>query len=124
MRLLIGLTILAVAAAPAMAQSMNAETFHRRAMKLQSKGPAALFSMGEIKKLAAEGKAASQRARDIRLAAIAAKKEPRYCPPDGPQSMKSSEFLSRLSAIPASERARIDMTEAMTRILERKFPCN
>ena len=123
MRLLFGLTILAVAAAPAMAQSMNAETFYRRAMKLQSKGPAALFSMGEIKKLAAEGKAAGDRARVLRRAAISAGKPTRYCPPETPQKMGSSEYLTRLSAIPAAERARIDMTEATIRILETKFPC-
>ena len=123
MRYVFGFVMLAVLAGPAMAQLMNAETFHHRAMKLQSKGAGAIFSMGEIKKLAAEGKAAGQRSRELRLAAIAAGRKPRYCPPEGPQQMKSSEFMTRLSAIPAAERARIDMTEAMTRILVTKFPC-
>jgi hypothetical protein len=31
--------------------------------------------------------------------------------------------MNRLGVIPAAERARIDMTEAMTRILIQKFPC-
>ncbi len=123
MRYVFGFVMLAVLAGPAMAQLMNAETFHLRAMKLQSKGAGAIFSMGEIKKLAAEGKAAGQRSRELQLAAIAAGRKPRYCPPEGPQQMKSSEFMTRLSAIPAAERARIDMTEAMTRILVTKFPC-
>jgi cell division protease FtsH len=77
----------------------------------------------EIKALMAEGKAAADKARQARVAAIAAGKKPRYCPPDGPQAMPSSEFMTRLSAIPPAERAHIDMTEAMNRILERKFPC-
>jgi hypothetical protein len=37
--------------------------------------------------------------------------------------MDSREFLQRLGAIPAAERARIDMTEATTRILAGKYPC-
>lgn len=123
MRFTVVVMAIALVAAPAAAQSMNAEAFHRRAMKLQSKGPAALFSMGEIKKLAAEGKAAGDRARVLRRAAISAGKPPRYCPPETPQKMGSSEYLTRLSAIPAAERARIDMTEATIRILETKFPC-
>ena len=107
----------------ASAKSMNAEIFHHRATALQKKGAAAVFSMGEIKKLAAEGRAAVQRARASRLAAIAARQAPRYCPPEGPQAMPSSEFMARLAAIPAAQRAQIDMTEAMIRILAVKFPC-
>jgi len=102
---------------------MNAEEFHRQATALQKKGAMAVFSMGKVKALMAEGKAAGDKAREARLANISAGKKPRYCPPDGPQSMSSSEFMSRLSQIPQGERAKIDMTEAMTRILERKFPC-
>lgn len=108
---------------PAVAQNMNAETFYKRAMKLQSKGPAALFSMGEIKKLQKEGQAAGLAARDRRLAAVKAGQKPAYCPPEGQQTMNSDEFMKRLSAIPAAERARIDMAEAMIRILKTKYPC-
>ena len=115
----------AILAMPALAQAqmMNAEEFHRSATALQKKGPMAVFSMGKVKALMAEGKAAGEKAREGRLAAIAAGKKPRYCPPEGPQAMSSSEFMERLSQIPQGERAKIDMTEAMTRILERKFPC-
>jgi len=37
--------------------------------------------------------------------------------------MNSDEFMSRLGAIPQAERAKIDMTEATTRLLAVKFPC-
>lgn len=97
--------------------------FHQRATKLQSKGAAALFSMGEVKRLMNEGKAAGEAARQRRLAAIRAGQKPAYCPPEGPRTMESNEFLARLSQIPPVERSRIDITEAMTRILSRKFPC-
>jgi hypothetical protein len=119
------LIALALAAAPtvAIAQTMNAETFHKRATKLQKKGALAIFSGGEIKRLMNEGQAAGKRAREQRLAALKAGNLPRYCPPEGPQRMGSDEFMTRLAAIPQAERARIDMTEATIRILAAKYPC-
>jgi hypothetical protein len=104
------------------AQSMNAEVFHQRASALQKKGVMALFS-GDLKALMKEGKAAGAKAREQRLAAIRAGQKPRFCPPGGPVSIDSKEFMARLSAIPAADRQRIDMTEATTRILAVKFPC-
>jgi hypothetical protein len=121
LQLAIGLLLLAPAAAPA--QTMNAEGFHQRAAALQAKGVMALFSGGEIKALTAEGQAAGARAAAARKAAIAAGKKPRFCPPPGPAKMGNNEFMQRLSAIPAADRAQIDMTEAMTRILAAKYPC-
>lgn len=109
--------------AAASAQSMNAEQFHRRATALQKKGAMAIFSRGEIKTLMNEGRAAGERARAQRLAAVKTGGKPRYCPPPGPGNMNSDEFMKRLSAIPQSERARIDMAEATNRILASKYPC-
>jgi hypothetical protein len=119
------LIALALAATPtaAIAQTMNAETFHKRATKLQKKGALALFSRGEIKTLMNEGQAAGKRAREQRLAALKAGNRPRYCPPEGQNKMNSDEFMTRLGAIPAAERVRIDMTEATIRILAVKYPC-
>ena len=115
------LLLLVPSAAPA--QSMNAETFNRRATALMKKGPLALFSRAEIKTLTQEGQAAGAKARDLRKAAIAAGGKPRFCPPGQSVSMNSDEFMKRLAEIPGAERERIDMTEATTRILARKFPC-
>lgn len=117
-------TFILAAAAPASAQTMNAQHFHKRATALQKKGPMALFSRSEISALMKEGKAATERARAQRLAAVKAGTKPRYCPPEGPQSLDSREFMKRLAAIPEAERSRIDMTEAMTRILAAKYPCS
>ena len=122
-RMLIGLALAATPMSAAIAQTMNAETFHQRASKLQKKGAMAIFSRGEIKALMKEGQAAGTRARERRLAAVKAGEKPRYCPPEGPGKMDSDEFMKRLAMIPAAERARIDMTEATTRILITKFPC-
>ena len=122
-RVLVALALAALPLSAAVAQSMNAETFHQRAQALKKKGAMAIFSRGEIKALMKEGQAAAMRAREQRLATIKAGGKPRSCPPEGSR-MSSDEFMKRLSAIPASERAQIDMTEATIRILARKYPCN
>lgn len=114
---------LLVFAGSAEAQTMNAEAFHKRAMALQKKGPLAILETGEIKLLIGEGQAAANRSKQQRLVTIKAGRKPRYCPPEGPGSMGSEEFMTRLGSIPAGQRARIDMTEATTRILAQKFPC-
>ncbi|MEO6581147.1 MAG: hypothetical protein ABIN83_08355 [Sphingomicrobium sp.] len=122
LRLMVAAAALAVPAI-ASAQSMNAERFHQRATKLMAKGPLALFSRGEIKALMREGQA-SGRAAAARLKADKAAGRPlRFCAPPGPRKMASDEFMQRLGAIPRAERARIDMTEATTRIMATKFPC-
>ena len=115
--------LLLVVAAPAAAQSMNAETFYQRGTALQKKGVMAVFSMSDIKRLTKEAQAAGERARDVRKADLAAGHPPRFCPPKGGVSIDDKEFMTRLGAIPPAERAHIDMTEAMTRILAAKFPC-
>ena len=123
MRLLLLAVPILTMAAPAMAQSMNAETFYQRALKLKAKGAMALFSGGEIKALMNEGQAAGKASGAAHRAAKAAGRPTRYCPPEGPQKMGSDEFMNRLAAIPVADRKRIDMTEATTRILAMKFPC-
>ena len=122
-RWIAGFVLLSFAAAPAIAQTMNAEAFYRSATDLQSKGPMAVFSIGKVRALTSEAQRAGQKALEARVAAKAAGRTPRYCPPDGPRNMSSSEFLTRLAAIPAAQRSRMDMTEATTLILATKFPC-
>ena len=115
--------VLAIVPAAASAQSMNAEQFYQRATALQKKGMLALLSSGEIKALTNEAQAAAAQTAENRRAAIKAGQQPRFCPPPGPATMKDKEFMARLGALPASERARMSMGEAMTRILAVKFPC-
>ena len=123
LRVFAGLLVVSLAAGPAIAQTMNAEAFYRSATELQSKGPLAVFSMGKVRALTAEAQRAGQKALEARMAAKAAGRPPRYCPPEGPRNMSSSEFLTRLAAIPAAQRSKMDMTEATTLILATKFPC-
>lgn len=122
MRLLLGAVLLAVPAS-AIAQNMNADEFHGRAIALQKKGSRALLAIGEIRALTKEARGAGETVRAHRIAAEKAGQTPRYCPPKGAPRMGTEEFLKRLSAIPQDERASINMLEAMNRILAVKFPC-
>jgi hypothetical protein len=122
LKLLMAAVMLTVPAM-ASAQSMNAETFFQKATALQRKGMMALFS-SDVKKLMKEAKAAGETARAQRLAALKSQQQPRYCPPPGSQRLGSDEFMQRLGALPRADRMRIDMTEAMIRILTVKFPCS
>ena len=117
------LSAASLAATPAAAQSMNAEAFHKRAAALQAKGPLAILERGEIDALMTEAKAAGERSKLRHAAAIKAGKRKRYCPPDDQDKIGADEFMTRLSAISRPQRRRIDMTEAMTRILAAKYPC-
>ena len=114
--------LLLVMPAAALAQSMNAEVFYKKAAALEKKGAMAIFS-SDLKLVMNEGKASARKARATRLAALKAGQKPRYCPPEGSKGMSSDEYMRGLAAIPASERAKIDTAEATTRILIRKFPC-
>ena len=124
MRILIAGLLAVTVAAPAFAQQMNAEEFHRRATALHKKGSRALLAMGEIRALTREVRAAGELIKARRIAAEKAGQTPRYCPPKGASKrMGSEEFMSRLAAIPRPERQAIDMAEAMNRILAAKHPC-
>ena len=120
--MLFGVALLTFSSA-AFAQSMNAQTFYKRATALKKKGPLAIFSGGEIKALMNEGQASGKAAGAAYDADKRAGRPTRFCPPPGKRQMGSDEYMQRLAAIPAAERARIDMTEATTRILIAKYPC-
>lgn len=123
MRSLLFVACAALLAGPAMAQQMNAETFHKRAVALKKKGPMALFSRSEIKALMGEVQAAGKAANADRQAALKAGRKARYCPPSESLKMNSDEYMKRLADIPQAERRRIDMTEATTRIFAARHPC-
>lgn len=118
--------LLALMAVPgaASAQSMNAELFYKRALALKAKGTIAAMMSRDLKPLIREARAAGLKARAARLKATAAGKKPRYCPPEGSKRLGHKEFLEGMGRIPLAERMKIDMTEAMTRVLIAKFPCS
>ncbi|WP_114228630.1 MULTISPECIES: hypothetical protein [Sphingomonas] len=110
-------------AAPALAAAPGtAQNFLDRASRLKSKGPLALFD-GDIGKLKAEAIAAGQSIAADRRAAEKAGRPKQYCSPQPKAELGQNEFLSGLEAIPARERARISLKQAMLQILQKKYPC-
>jgi hypothetical protein len=119
--------ILAIAlvslASPAVASVINAEEFYQRATKVKKRGPLALLSMKEVKLLVNEVKVAGAQVKETRLAAERAGKKGRYCPPPAAKRMGHEEYVAGIGAIPQAERIKIDLVEATTRMLAKKFPC-
>ena len=114
---------LASLSTPVLGAAPTAEEFYQSAMKLKRKGAIAIFSRGEIKRLVNEIKVAGEKVKETRLAAERSGGKGRYCPPKNSPRMGADEYLKGLSTIPAPARRTIDLVEATTRILEKKFPC-
>jgi hypothetical protein len=107
----------ALAAAPGTAQN-----FLDRANRLKGQGPLALFDR-DYGRLKAEATAAGKSIGDDRIAAERAGRPILYCSPTARAQLGSFEFVDGLEAIPATERARMNLKEAMLRILQKKYAC-
>ncbi|GLR48123.1 hypothetical protein [Sphingomonas astaxanthinifaciens] len=116
---------LASTASLAAAQSMPLPSFVQRGTALEKKGPLAVFSMGEIRALQDEMKAAAAALRAERLAAEKAGRKPPYCPPKDQKSlaMKPQQVLAELRAIPAAQAKGMTTTDGFRHILARRYPC-
>lgn len=121
--ILCSIAVAAGSASAADAQQMNADVFYQRAIKLKRKGPLALFQRKEIKALVAEVQNAGDLVKHRRLAAEKGGGHGAYCPPSAKRDMGSDEFIERIGAIPTAERKRMNMVDAVTRMLAGKFPC-
>lgn len=106
-----------VAAAPGTAQN-----FLDRAHRLQAKGPLAFFD-SDYGRLKAEATAIGKSIGDDRIAAERAGRAILYCSRTARASLGSFEFIRGLEAIPAAERERMSLKDAMLRVLRRKYPC-
>jgi hypothetical protein len=103
------------------AQAMDVATFLAKADALQKKGMMALMS-SDYKLLKNEVVAQSQMLRSERLAAQRAGRKPAYCPP-AKSDLGSSEILAAFRTIPAAQRPRIQVRDALRALLARKYPC-
>lgn len=104
------------------AQAMDVATFLVKADALQKKGMMALMS-SDYKALKKEIVAHSQALRAERLAAERTGRKPAYCPPAKQGGLNSSEILAAFRSIPAPQRARTDVKDALRALLARKYPC-
>jgi hypothetical protein len=103
------------------ASAMDVATFLAKADALQKKGMMALMS-SDYKLLKNEIIAHSQTLRNERLAAQRSGRRPAYCPP-AKQGLGSPEILAAFRSIPAAQRPRTDVKDALRALLARKYPC-
>jgi hypothetical protein len=78
---------------------------------------------GDYARLKAEATAAGKSIGDDRIAAERAGRPILYCSPSPRARLGSFEFIDGLEAIPPAERARMDLKQAMLRVLQKKYPC-
>ena len=101
--------------------AMTVAVFLEKAEALQKRGMTAMFS-SDIGLLKNEIKGAGDALREERLAAQRAGRRAAYCPPERP-SLNSNELLAHFRAIPAPQRARTEVKDALRSLLVRKYPC-
>ena len=121
-RLAIAAIVLASAAPALAAPAGSAQNFLDRANRLKAKGPLAFFD-ADYRRLKAEAYAAGNSLRDDRLAAQKAGKPILYCSPKARAQLGSMEFIDGLEAIPSAERPKLNLKQAMLRVLQKKYPC-
>jgi hypothetical protein len=110
-------------AAPSLAAAPGtAQNFLDRAHRLQGKGPLAFFD-GDYGRLKAEATAVGKSIGGDRIAAERAGRPILYCSPTARASLGSFEFIHGLEAIPPAELAKMNLKQAMLRVLQRKYPC-
>lgn len=100
----------------------SAQNFLDRANRLKSKGPLAFFD-SDYGRLKAEATAVGKSIGDDRIAAERLHKPILYCSPSARAQLGSFEFIDGLNAIPAGDRARMSLKDAMIRVLQKKYPC-
>jgi hypothetical protein len=103
------------------ASAMDVATFLAKADTLQKKGMMALMS-SDYKLLKNEIVTHSATLRAERLAAERAKRKPAYCPA-AKSGLNSNEILAAFRSIPAAQRPRTDVKDALRALLARKYPC-
>jgi len=104
------------------AQAMKVDQFLAKADALQQKGMMAFFS-SDYKLLKAEVEAGAAALRQERLAAKAAGRPQAYCPGDAAPGLRSDEILKAFRTIPAAQRPRVEVKDALRALLARKYPC-
>lgn len=118
----LALVLAAAALGELQAQTMPVSQFLAKAEALKKKGPLALFS-GDLKLLKAEVQKSAAALRAERLAAKAAGRKQAFCPPEAGASVNSDDVLTHFRSIPAAQRPRIQVRDAMRSLMARKYPC-
>ena len=120
MRLKFGVAAMFLAAIPASAYAMDADTFYNKAAALQKKGVTAILS-SDLKPVMNEIKTASQSVKAENDAAKTAG-NPIYCVPKGAK-FTSEDALKSFGAIPVARRKSMTVRQAWRETLVKRFPC-
>ena len=121
-RIIALILVVAVPGSVLAAEVGGAQNFLDRAERLKAKGPLAFFD-SDYGRLKADATAVGKSIGDDRIAAEKAGKPILYCSPRPRAELGSFEFIRGLEAIPAPERARMSLKDAMLRVLQKKYPC-
>jgi hypothetical protein len=105
----------------AAANAMDLATFVTKADALEKKGMMALFS-SDYKLLKGEIETASAQLRAERTAAQKARRPMAYCPP-AKSGLGVKELLANFRSVPAAQRQRLQVKDALRNLLARKYPC-
>jgi len=119
--ILLALVLSVSTPAPAAAPG-SAQNFLDRAERLKAKGPLAFFD-SDYSRLKSEATLVGESIGDDRVVAEKAGKAILYCSPSPRAELGSFEFIRGLEAIPAAERGRMSLKDAMIRVLQKKYPC-
>ncbi|GAA3996567.1 hypothetical protein [Sphingomonas humi] len=103
---------------------MPLPVFVERATKLESKGPLALFSRGEISVLQSEMQGANKSVVAEYQARKASGAKQAFCPVKGEKyQLGVKELMAKLRAIPAAQARTMTTTDAMRHLLAKRYPC-
>ena len=100
---------------------MDVATFVQKAEALEKLGYLALLS-SDYTVLKTEVKTAAAQLRAEHAAAKKARRPLPFCPP-GEVSMEPQELLTHMRAVPVAQRRRLQVKDALRRMLVRKYPC-
>jgi hypothetical protein len=103
------------------AQAMDVATFLVKADALEKKGMLAMMA-SDYKLLIGEIRTQGAALRAERLAAQKAGRKAAYCPP-AKQSLTTREVMTAFRSIPAAQRPRVQVKDALRALLARKYPC-
>jgi len=103
------------------AHAMSVAVFLQKAEALKKKGPLALLS-GDMGLLKTEVRTAAAALKTERDAARQAGRQPAFCPP-GQITLNANEVMAAMQAVPAAQRGRTEVRDALRQHMARRYPC-
>lgn len=103
------------------AHAMTVAVFLQKAEALKKRGPLALLS-SDLGLLKTEVRTAAAALKAERETATRAGRSPAFCPPAN-VSLSAEDVLNHMRSIPAAQRSRMEVRDAMRLYMARRYPC-